>query len=242
MLLAASAQALSITVDGYLSDWGLNTSSFGENDNNWDPGLPGVYVFQEDWVGSGDYVGPGYGAQNYDVEAILVTVVGQNLYVAIATGFPQWGIKDWDAGDIAFDVGSDGEWDYALVISNYVDGDNSRETVLGGFYQVSSWADVAYEEHAVSNPFRMEEGSLIGTTDFVYQRDPDHEEFPRYFIEAAIPLAWLGYPGKITVNWTMECGNDYGKVEATIPEPASILLLGSGLFVVGAFLRKKFKA
>ncbi len=241
LTMAVSGHALTITVDGNLLDWGLDTSSFEENDNNWDPGLSGVYVFQEDWVGSGGYVGPGWGDQNYDVEAILVTSDPDFLYLAIATGFPQYGIKDWDAGDISIDVGADGSWDYALVISNYIDGDDSRDEVLGGFYRVSSWEEVGISEHSVSNPYRMIDGTLLGTVDFVYQDDPDHD-FARYFIEASIPLSYLGYPGKIVVHWTMECGNDYGNVEATVPEPASILLVGTALLLGGAFLRRRIKS
>lgn len=240
LLLVSSARALSITLDGDLSDWRLDTRSFEENDNNWDPGIAGVYVFQEDWVGDDGFVGPGYGGQNYDVEAILLTLDEDYLYLAISTGFPREGRNSWDAGDIAFDVGSDGVWDYALVLSNYVDGDNSRSVTVGGFYEVRSWADVYFEEHRESNPFRMEEGTLIATIDFVYEDDPYQDDFARYFIEAAIPLDLLGST-KITVNWTMECGNDYGRVRTQLPEPASILLVGSGVLVFAALLRKKYK-
>ncbi len=236
--LAAGASALAITLDGDLSDWGVNTSSFGENDNNWDPGVPGVFVWQEDWVENDGYVEPGYGGQNYDVEAILATFDDENLYVAIATGFPQDGLNGWDAGDIAFDVGANGSWDYALVISNYVDGDNNRSATLGGFYRVTVWQDVYYDQHSISNPFRMASGTLIDTIDFAYKADdPD---LPRYIIEAAIPLALFNEPfTSIKIHWTMECGNDYGEVVAHTPEPASILLAGAGLFAVSIFLRRR---
>ena len=237
--LAAGAGALTITVNGTLSDWGLNTSSFGKNGNHWDPGIPGVFVWQEDEVGSGGYVGPAYGGQNYDVEAVLATFDDENLYVAIATGFPQAGRDGWDAGDIAFDLGDDGTWDYALVISNYLDGVETRGLTLGGFYEVTNWQDVYYSGHSESNPFRMANGTLLETTDFAYVDDPDHS-FPRYFIEAAIPLSLFGGPvHEVTIHWTMECGNDYGEVVAHTPEPASILLAGAGLFAVSMFLRRR---
>ncbi len=240
--LAAGASAITITLDGNLSDWGIDTSSFGVNDNNWDPGVPGVFVWQEDWVtvynGYYGYVEPGYGGQNYDVEALLATFDDENLYVAIATGFPQEGLNGWDAGDIAFDVGADGSWDYALVVSNYVDGDNSRSATLGGFYRVTGWQDVYYDQHSISNPFRMASGTLIDTIDFAYVADdPD---LPRYIIEAAIPLSLFDEPfTSIKIHWTMECGNDYGEVVAHTPEPASILLAGAGLFAVSMFLRRR---
>ncbi len=247
--LAAGASAITIRVDGNLfvdegePDWGVDTRSFGENDNNWDPGVPGVFVWQEDKVGENDgFVDPGYGGQNYDVEAVLATFDANYLYVAIATGFPQIGREyrsDWyDAGDIAFDVGADGTWDYALVVSNYVDGDNNRGATLGGFYRVTGWQDVYYDQHSISNPFRMASGTLIDTVDFAYEADdPD---LPRYIIEAAIPLSFFDEPfTSIKIHWTMECGNDYGEVVAHTPEPASILLAGAGLFAVSMFLRRR---
>ncbi len=259
--LAAGASAITITVDGNLfveegePDWGVDTSSFGENDNNWDPGVPGVFVWQEDEVGENDgFVDPGYGGQNYDVEAVLATFDANYLYVAIATGFPQIGREygsDWyDAGDIAFDVGADGSWDYALVISTYVDGNDNREAEidnsiqeveLRGFYKVFSWQGVSVSDHSVSNPFRMKSGTQKGTVDeskFYYVADdPD---LPRYIIEAAIPLSLFDEPfTSIKIHWTMECGNDYGEVVAHTPEPASILLAGAGLFAVSMFLRRR---
>ncbi|OAG28056.1 PEP-CTERM sorting domain-containing protein [Thermodesulfatator autotrophicus] len=242
--LASSAWALTINVDGDLSDWGLNTSGFAKNDNNWNPGIPGVFVFQEDQVGSSDYVGPGYGGQEYDVEAILATFDNNYLYIAIATGFPQAGTS-WDAGDISLDIGNDGTWDYAFIISNYQDGSENRGLTLGGLYEVSSWLDVYYSSHNVSNPFRMESGTYVGAGSLVYTDDPDHS-FSRYFIELAIPLNLIDWSSTIhnlvAIHWTMECGNDYGTVVAHTPEPSTYMLLGAGLFLMAAFVKRQKKA
>ncbi|AEH44724.1 protein of unknown function DUF1555 [Thermodesulfatator indicus DSM 15286] len=240
--LVSGAWAITITVDGDLSDWGLNTSSFGENSNDWDPNIPGVFVFQEDWVGNNGYLEPGYGGQKYDVEAILATFDAENLYIAIATGFPQVG-TEWDAGDISLDIGNDGTWDYAVVVSNYVDGSENRGLNLGGVYEVDSWRDVYYSSHGVSNPFRMENGSYIGGGSLAYSDDPDHS-FSRFFIEVAIPLDLIDWSSDhiAKIHWTMECGNDYGEVVAHTPEPATYMLLGVGLFLTAIFIRKQRKA
>ncbi len=104
-----------ITVDGDLSDWGitLETDSLGSVHFVYDEaygyaytgdtwfrtigqsgtatlsGGPTVYYHLED---SDDYrldyyqVGPLYGGQNYDAEALLVTIVDDTLYIAIASG------------------------------------------------------------------------------------------------------------------------------------------------------------
>jgi hypothetical protein len=45
--------------------------------------------------------------------------------------------------------------------------------------------------------------------------------------------------GGATIHWTMSCGNDV--LEHTVPEPATMLLLGTGLFGLGILSRRKFK-
>ncbi len=239
--LTFTAQALTITVDGSLSDWGLNTSNFEKNRNDWDPGIPRVFVFQEDEVGNKGYVEPGYGGQKYDVEAILATFDDDYLYIAIATGFPQagrsYGNDYYDAGDIALDLGNDGSYDYAFVISNYEDGNETRGLTVGGLYKVNSWADVLYPSHSVSNPWQMENGTYEGAGLLSYKDDPDHS-FSRYFIEVGIPLDLFEEPvHEVKIHWTMECGNDYGEVVAHTPEPATLLFVGAGLFALGIISR-----
>ena len=238
LLTAFSAQA--ITIDGNLSDWGLDTSSFGENGNDWSQVNPGVFVWQEDCVGydcpgadRDDYVGPGYGGQTYDVEAILATLDDSYLYIAIVTGFPLEGYNGYEVGDIFIDVNlQDDAWDYAFVLKNH---DSFR---AGNIYEVKKTEDVKYSQHAVSNPWRVASGGLMDGGDFEYVDDPDHA-FSRYFIEAKVPVYLLGSLSGFKIHWTMECGNDYGELVAHAPEPASILLLGAGLFAVGLMVKRR---
>jgi len=239
------ASALTVTVDGNLSDWGLNTGSFVTNGNNWDPGLSGVYVAQEDWVtthnGYSGYVSPGYGGQNYDIEAILVTSDATNLYIAIASGFPPFNNGSYDPGDIAIDLGADGSYDYAFVF--YPD-NRSNITHDDALYQVldsSAWEDVYYSQHSESNPFCLKDTTglyqYIADGSFAYTSDST----PRYLMEVSIPWSALGgYVGWFKVHWTMECGNDHLEVTAYhTPEPASILLVGSALLLVGIPLGRR---
>lgn len=87
--LSAESMAVTITVDGNLSDWGLNWSD-SDNSNDWTP-TPnmGISYTVEDYTGGNNrngQVNPGYGGQAYDAEALYVTWDANNLYIALVTG------------------------------------------------------------------------------------------------------------------------------------------------------------
>ena len=83
--------AYAVNIDGNMSDWGiLATTGFTTADsvNNPVTGYQnGVYFWEEDGHYSSGYVGPGYGGQNYDIEALYVTSDSDYLYIGIITGF-----------------------------------------------------------------------------------------------------------------------------------------------------------
>jgi hypothetical protein len=105
MTLVFAMEARAITVDG----------DFYTTANEWD----GFYS-EEDFVGSGGYVGPGWGGQDFDVEQLgLKFTPGGTLYFGLRTGFDfingvDYGGTLYTPGDFVFDVNSDGNYDFAV--------------------------------------------------------------------------------------------------------------------------------
>jgi hypothetical protein len=56
------------------------------------------------------------------------------------------------------------------------------------------------------------------------------------------PSLFSGLGEQIGLHWaSATCANDYVQGIAPVPEPATMLLLGSGLIGIAAFMRKKVK-
>ncbi len=226
------AMALNIVVDGdfnFAGEW--EGSNVGE-----------------DGVGAGGYVGPGWGGQAFDVEYLGLQFDGNNLYFGLQTGFdPVNGSGIYDPGDFALDVDNDGNYDYALDFSF-----NSSNEVTFSLYENPVWIDGMYNQHAEADPFEnTNTNDLLASFGGAFGM---HSNLPSnvdggisYVLEGGFDMSLLtGYTGgPIGIHWTMECGNDFLNYSASpspVPEPASMILLGSGLLGLAAAGRRKRKA
>ena len=127
-------------------------------------------------------------------------------------------------GDIAIDVDEDGTYEYGIDVDT------------GLLYGNVTWQNAIYFPEA--NPWAIESGTEIGSVSLAYS----DEQNSHYIIETAIPLSYLGLSAgdHFTIHWTMECGNDYLNLNATVvPEPATLLLLGTGLIALGISRKRK---
>ncbi len=240
------------TIDGQVNDWGVNLSAAGADkkpylNTNLPSGGLNINVVTEDnadedsrWT----LVGPLYSYYNYfDAEAMYFDNDQTHAYIAIVTGLPQAGYDPpgntaygnpyykFKPGDIAIDADNNGTYEFGIDINT------------GKLMNVTAWYPVYYTAGVAANPWRIKTGSYATTASFVYSASPINTH---YVLEAAIPLSYLGLNANsihpVTIHWTMECGNDYLNLNAEvnpIPEPTTLLLLGTGLIGLSNLGRKR---
>lgn len=262
-----SSQAVASTL--FLESWGVSKG-------NWTPtSAPSVNYWVQEDVSGGPYiqVTPGYGGQLFDAEAAYIAFEGTKTYIAVITGLPQVGGKDfwrydnpdyaswrpgdwgtsnekywYDPGDLGIAI--NGIYKFAIttrpdnnqssyaptpgagyLVSGNIVWENPKAWDYNGNYTnwggVSNpWAVVGYDNAVnLGANFRY---SQLGTSD-------------SYVIEAILDNSLLGinYGDIFKLHWTEECGNDAIDVQgAAIPEPCTMLLLGSWLASI-AFYRKR---
>ncbi|MCP5141283.1 MAG: PEP-CTERM sorting domain-containing protein [Gammaproteobacteria bacterium] len=228
-LVGFASGAAAYTIDGQISDWGVYGTG---NDSDWTPNgnqqyavsdqvndsLSGGYVYNFTALG-----GLGSGGQEYDAEAIYLDYDSTYLYYAVVTGRPSTATQ-YPAGDIAFDFGSDGSWEFGVETR----GNNGFDK--GDLVAVSSWA--------LGNPIpaagvtEILSGTVVGgsSADFAYGskiEDIGRYTYPtygsgddnHYVLEGRIALADFSlYAGQdFTIHWTMGCGNDEIHLSSTLP-------------------------
>lgn len=293
-ILLLGSNAVAITVDGNPVDWLGSTAPAGQwsdaagqlsyidglsvpgsplNNFAFTPNLPTADLasgyanyYRED--GPGEQVTPGYGGQDFDMEAMYYWYAdggsADGLYVGVFTGFDSIGeySSGWYyAGDLFFNIGGDSSWDFAIETT----GANA-----GHVYAPTSsswWTAVTVPSYSVSNPYAINTANAVDVTNLfglsgsalVYNNRGavdggvgDHNFIEAYVDEALLVWGqangyWSGLSAtgdtSIVSHWTMSCGNDYANVSAKVPpvpEPATMLMFGC--LGLGMFVARKVRA
>ena len=259
-LLAASAQAGPITIDGNLSDWGFfvgdnNTSTFNPT-----KGLNVVGISVEDtndsW-GSSKFLGPGRGGQDFDVEALAAIVQNGNLYVALVSGQrPDNGFTGFGPGDFVFNTkggvygletgggigggsgtaiteGAAGSI-YSLNSQGFVNGEWDTKTPSAG----SLWFKPTLENGGFLPALPVQilntsPGTFVTMSDYIFTRNSVTKQHS--IIEFALPLTAFNGNVVQSISWAPACDNNHLIINLqgyTIPEPTTVVMAGIGLALV----------
>jgi hypothetical protein len=244
------------TIDGDLADWGVKRTGQA---SDWTPNS-GVHHTIEDQNTS--FLDPGWGGQAYDAEALYVDLVGDTLYIAMATGHnPNKSNSNgnYGAGDFAIDFGRNGTFEVGINVKPSWD----TFGVSGGVYSVSTWNYGIWDDNGnytnpasdsynpdLLNPTSIKTGNLLGQSSLTYttQAQTGYGQWANhshYFYEMSLDTQLLknaGWNGEsFDVHWTMNCANDAITADppASVPEPGTLALMILGLTgVMSLRLRK----
>lgn len=205
-------------------------------------------------VGRTNTVDDSYGLRdtlgNYNVHGINVGYASGSVTLGLYTDFggyekiEQNGIEIRYA-DLALDLDGDKNYEYGVVLSI------KEQKALGAIYRNPNWATSrSYLEGATGGAW--EYGEFLGNTStYVNSHITGGDQLPAnkavitfspgYLIEISIPVAGLNWTsGEVGIFWAgATCGNDIIEGSAPVPEPATMLLLGSGLVGLAGFGRKR---
>ncbi len=271
--LSAESMAGAIQANGNLEDWGLftngsttwtpsgNQSGKSYSYNGWT-----IYYAVEDYTSGNGYIGPGWGGQAYDAEALYVTWDADNLYIALVTGHdPNTKQNEknntYSAGDFALNFWSganDKTYEFGIRTPHL---ENQKSSTIpgniGGFqtdvYQTTNadWLkDPLWGTGAVTSL------NTTGLTPLPTKATMSIKEGPnsigqgtgRHWVyEVSVPKTifkdFLKPDNELNISWTMNCANDIITVEDDIPtidEPPVWALLG--LTLPAMFWRRRRSA
>ena len=248
------ARAAVLTVDGDVTDWGFSVADNNASTFNPASGLSNLGLWvedQDDNAGLGGFVGPHYGGQAYDAEALASAQQGGSLFITIVSGQrPGNGFTEFEPGDIY--IGTSGG-SFGIEVGGGAGGGPGGAITAGapgstyaldgsGFTAsllptdpAQTAGSVWFNPTWIYSPFVPQEpaqigggGTHVGDAAYVFTLDSSTNQHS--IIELSVPLSVFGGQSIETIGWQPSCGNDQAAISFTpVPEPSTVALVLLGL-------------
>lgn len=256
---SSAADCSKYTIDGDLSDWGLDLTGDWSQNGTWLPSSGVSFVAEDNrdptWGvlpygvhirGTGSsfssyhekkiqhnngnwYIQP-YGGEAYDMEAIYFDEDSDCFYVLVVTSESPTAGGDKRPGDLALNLDRDG----STGMYGFEYGVKLGDNYLNQFdiYSMPDWEESQYFPEVKPTIFKSG-ASKTGTATGVYVDSGISDNgYTNYFIEVAVPKNLVGDPDDVSLNDLYIgnwCGNDY------IPAP-EFLFAAMPVAIIGIVL------
>lgn len=240
---------LSLLMLGLISLQNASATNFGANITIYDKNSSsntGWYGKQEDQeVEPGCITGQAWDLEGFFLNGSLLTMVGGYNFVA--------GNDGWDSGDIFIDINGD------AVYGDIHSGSNGIQNVPNSFgydyvldmnfsnltyniFSITGTSIVSRTFYGInygSSPWRyVSGGTSLGSGTISYLSGLSDAQVGNGVLggthyAATVNLGFLGSNVTFIAHFTQECGNDNLMGQGVIPEPGTVLLLGTGMLGLG---------
>lgn len=194
-----------------------------------------------------DVISMSYARDTFDIDGMDVTITDTLMTVNLLTDYapgivPGTTSTTTDYGDLFISVNGwlpDSEiWEYAFDFDTgaLYDIRNAQDRIL--------FSDVVYGDRFGTQAYRHGQEIEIDTSGLDSVGQGSAGDFGDYYaLSFDISNMHWNIGDTLGFHWTMSCANDVieGSVTAGVPEPSTLLLLGSGMLGVVALQRKRSK-